>query len=61
MTDQIRISAKNLEEIFTEWDRRYREDPNGFMSEVDRLLRETSYSYGKKCALYFMALAKEIG
>ena len=34
---------------FTEWERRYREDPEGFQSEAVKLLRETPKSYGEAC------------
>jgi hypothetical protein len=54
------ISREKLEKAFTEWDRRYRENPEEFMTVVDHLLRETPYTYGKACALYFEKLAKEV-
>lgn len=54
------ISIKELEKIFTEWDRRYRNNPGEFQSIVDHLLKETPCSYGKACALYFEKLSKEV-
>ena len=52
-------SKDKIEKAFTEWDRRYRENPDEFMSVVDHLLKETPYTYGKGAALYFMELLKE--
>lgn len=54
------ISKEKLEKAFTEWDRRYRKNPDEFMTEVEHLLRETPYTYGKACALYFVELVKEV-
>jgi hypothetical protein len=54
------IEKSEIEKIFTEWDRRYRENPEDFMNIVDHLIRDTPYSYGKACASYFCELAKEI-
>ncbi len=56
----MRITKKKIEGVFTEWDRRYRKNPERFMTEVEHLLNETPCSYGKACALYFEKLAKEI-
>ena len=46
--------------VFTEWERRYREDPEGFMSEATKLLKETPKTYGDACAPYFIELIDEI-
>jgi hypothetical protein len=51
---------KRIEQAFTEWDRRYRNDPEKFMSEVEHLLQNTPDSYGKACAAYFMLLLEEV-
>jgi hypothetical protein len=50
----------NLAEAFAEWDRRYREDPEGFMNEVQHLLGETPDSYGAAAAQYFNNLFEEM-
>lgn len=55
-----KFTQEHFEKMFTEWDLRWRTNPEDFMSVVDHLLGETPYSYGKTCALYFMELAKEI-
>ena len=44
---------------FTEWDRRYREDPRAFENEAARLLRGTPESYGESCAPYFISILLE--
>lgn len=44
---------------FTEWERRYREEPERFMSEAARVLRETPETYGEACAPYFLSILAE--
>jgi len=45
---------------FAEWDRRYREEPERFMSEAQHLLQETPDSYGDKAAAYFLFILGEV-
>lgn len=52
----IEATESELAEAFTEWDRRYREDPDRFASEAHRLLRQTPTTYGEACAPYLVAL-----
>lgn len=52
----IHVSEAELAAAFTEWERRYREEPERFMSEAVKLLRETPASYGAACAPYLIAL-----
>jgi hypothetical protein len=54
------MTESELSAVFTEWDRRYREEPDRFMSEVQHLLHETPWSYGAACAAYFEQLATEL-
>lgn len=49
-----------LAAAFTEWDRRYREEPERFQSEAEHLLRETPRTYGEACAPYLMAIVGQI-
>ena len=51
---QIELAA-----AFTEWERRYREEPERFQSEAAKLLRETPTSYGEACAPYLLAILAE--
>ena len=55
----MQITEKALAVAFTEWDRRYREEPEKFMSEVEHLLKHDAASYGEICAPYFISLLKE--
>lgn len=48
-----------LAAAFTEWDRRYREEPERFMSEAQHLLKETPETYGEAAAPYLMAILQE--
>ncbi len=49
-----------LAAIFTEWDRRYREEPERFQSEAIRLLKGTPKSYGEAAAPYFLQIQREL-
>lgn len=53
---QVTATEAELAAAFTEWDRRYREEPDRFMSEAKRLLKTTPESYGESCAPYLIAL-----
>lgn len=44
---------------FTEWDRRYRENPEWFESEAVHLLKGTPETYGDAAAPYFLAILAE--
>lgn len=52
----VTTNEKALAAAFTEWDRRFREEPERFQSEATRVLRETPESYGEACAPYLIAL-----
>lgn len=56
----ITVTAAELAAAFTEWDRRYREEPERFMSEAQHLLKETPESYGEATAPYFMTMLEEV-
>ncbi len=46
--------AKDYEKAFTEWDRRYREEPDEFDSDFKRVMRgQTIVEYGQAAAAYF--------
>lgn len=50
-------TTKAYEKAFTEWDRRYREDPERFDSDMMRITRgQTMMEYGEACASYFEEL-----
>lgn len=52
----VTATVDQLAAAFTEWDRRYREEPERFMSEAEHLLKETPETYGEACAPYLVAL-----
>lgn len=56
----LKFTPANLASAFTEWDRRYRADPEKFSSEALRLLKGDPESYGEACAPYFMEILREI-
>lgn len=54
------FTVENLAAAFTEWDRRYREDPEAFESEATHLLKGTPETYGDVAAPYFLKILKEV-
>lgn len=56
----IQVSQQQLAAAFTEWDRRYREEPERFESECRRLLHGTPETYGDACAPYLISLLGEL-
>jgi hypothetical protein len=56
----MNASAKQITAAFTEWDRQYRENPEGFQNEVRRLTKQTPKDYGELAAPYFLELLKMI-
>lgn len=56
---KIKVTQQELADAFTEWDRRYREEPERFSSEAEHLLKETPHQYGQMCAPYLMAIIEE--
>lgn len=53
------VTEADLAAAFTEWDRRYREEPERFQNEAARLLRGTPETYGEACAPYLLAILAE--
>lgn len=45
---------------FTEWDRRFREEPELFQSQAQHLLRGTPETYGEFCGPYFESIIREV-
>ncbi len=56
---KVEVTQDELAAAFTEWDRRYREEPERFMSESRRLLKETPETYGQACAPYLIQILAE--
>ena len=53
-------TRKQVEAAFTEWERRYRENPELFQSEGEKLLRDTPETYGAAAAPYFLKILSEM-
>jgi len=56
---KIEVTQEDLAKAFTEWDRRFREEPERFQSEAERILKETPQSYGEACAPYLISILEE--
>jgi hypothetical protein len=56
----IVTDIKAVEAAFTEWDRRYREDPEAFMSEAARVLNSDAESYGECATPYFLSILVDV-
>jgi hypothetical protein len=52
------MSKEQLVAAFAEWERRYREDPERFMSDQERLV-ETEDTLGERRAAYLLQLIEE--
>lgn len=55
------VPDTRIVDAFTEWDRRYRAEPEMFQSDVEHLLGNTPQSYGEGAAAYFHSLLMESG
>lgn len=56
--EEIKCTMPQLAAAFTEWERRYREEPGRFMSEASKLRKETPDTYGDACARYLVKILK---
>lgn len=52
----VQATEAELAAAFTEWDRRYREEPERFQNEAARLLHSDAETYGEEAAPYLIAL-----
>lgn len=52
-------SKVHLDATFTEWERRYREEPRRFMSPPEQFA-ESAASYGQLCAAFFTEILSEV-
>jgi hypothetical protein len=60
MPRTITTTPKKLAAAFAEWDRRYRETPEQFMSVVQHLLKETPNTYGELASAHLILILKEL-
>lgn len=59
MEELWEVTESDLAAAFTEWDRRYREEPERFKSEAEHLLKDTAETYGDACAPYLLSILDE--
>ncbi len=55
----ISVTERDLASAFTEWERRFREEPERFTSESVRLLKSSPETYGEECAPYLLEIIEE--
>jgi len=55
----MKLSEETIAKIFSEWARRYAEDPGRFGEILDSEGKAVS-DYGTRCAKYFTGIAKEL-
>lgn len=57
----MKITKAEVVQVFTEWDKRHREDPRGYESDFERLLRgQTVEEYGDAVTPYFLELLEDV-
>jgi hypothetical protein len=56
----IYTSIEELTAAFTEWERQYRENPELFLSEQEKLQSQTPETYGEACAPYFAEILRKV-
>lgn len=56
----MKYTIEQLAAAFTEWDRRYRENPEEFMSQAVHLLKCDAKTYGDAAAPYFDKICQEL-
>lgn len=54
------ISLQDVIYTLSEWDRRYREEPERFQAEAVRLIKGNPESYGEQAGPYFMNILDSI-
>jgi len=56
----LTVTVGQIQAAFTEWDRRYREDPESFVSEAYHLLFTTEEDYGADATPYFLSVLDDL-
>ena len=56
----ISISKEDMAAVFTEWQRQFLADPEGFFTHEEADAQEPQ-TYGQGCASTFLSIAQEIG
>lgn len=56
----VNTTVELIQKALTEWDRRYREDPEAFMNEAARLLQSDAATYGEEATPYFLSVLADV-
>lgn len=56
----VNTTVELIQKALTEWDRRYREDPEAFMNEAARLLQSDAETYGEEATPYFLSVLNDV-
>ena len=59
MAELFQVSKQELTEAIAEWDRRWREEPDAFMTQTEHLAVDTM-EYGEQCATYLLFMLDEM-
>lgn len=57
---KVVTTIAHLQAAFTEWDRRYREDPEAFANAAYELLYGNPETYGEAAAPYFLSVLADV-
>jgi len=52
----LKVTPRQIRAAFTKWEKRYRDHPEEFETEVHRLLHSTPKTYGTAAGTYFVFL-----
>jgi hypothetical protein len=52
------VTEMEMATAFAEWDRKFRENPNGFVPNAEILLKWSPEKYGEESADYFVRLLR---
>ena len=55
----MNVTSKQIVDVFTEWDRQWRKEPEKFQSTAEHLLKETPKTYGESAARTFGRILAE--
>ena len=56
----IVTTVADIQAAFTEWDRRFREDPEAFVSLATHLLQGNEETYGEEATPYFLSILADV-
>jgi len=56
----IILTKAIIQQTFSEWDRRFREDPDSFENIATHLLQGNHLTYGEEAAEYFLEVFRDV-